>query len=89
MSDKNTEVFGIYPSYASLESGADGLKAAGSSNRDISVLFPESNVPLAVSGRICYQWRQCRQRWRGGQTVASAPDKNRLTMSPTGEIGVL
>jgi hypothetical protein len=42
MSDKNTAVFGIYPSYASVESGVDGLKAAGFSNRDISVLFPES-----------------------------------------------
>ncbi len=42
MSEKNTAVFGIYPSYATLESGVDGLKAAGFSNRDISVLFPES-----------------------------------------------
>jgi hypothetical protein len=42
MSDKNTAVFGIYPSYATVESGVDGLKAAGFSNRDISVLFPES-----------------------------------------------
>ena len=42
MSEKNTAVFGIYPSYANLESGVDGLKAAGFSNRDISVLFPES-----------------------------------------------
>jgi hypothetical protein len=82
-------MFLVFIRYASLESGVDGLKATGSSNRDISVLFRESNAPLAVSGRICYQWRQCRQRWRGGQTVASAPDKNRLTMSPTGEIGVL
>jgi len=39
---KNTAVFGIYPSYANVESGVDGLKAAGFSNRDISVLFPES-----------------------------------------------
>ena len=42
MSDKNTAVFGIYPSYATVESGVDGLKAAGFSNQDISVLFPES-----------------------------------------------
>ena len=41
MSEKNTAVFGIYPSYATVESGVDGLKAAGFSNRDISVLFPE------------------------------------------------
>ena len=27
---KNTAVFGIYPSYANVESGVDGLKAAGS-----------------------------------------------------------
>jgi hypothetical protein len=42
MSGKNTAVFGIYPSYANVESGVDGLKAAGFSNRDISVLFPQS-----------------------------------------------
>src|SRR5580693_3051395 len=42
MSAKNTAVFGIYPSYANVESGVDGLKAAGFNNRDISVLFPES-----------------------------------------------
>jgi hypothetical protein len=40
MSGKNTVVFGIFPSYANVESGVDGLKAAGFSNRDISVLFP-------------------------------------------------
>jgi hypothetical protein len=43
MSEKHTAVFGIYPSYATVESGVDGLKAAGFSNRDISVLFPESS----------------------------------------------
>ena len=42
MSGKKTAVFGIYPSYANVESGVDGLKAAGFSNRDISVLLPES-----------------------------------------------
>jgi hypothetical protein len=42
MSGKNTAVFGIYPNYANVENGVDGLKAAGFSNRDISVLFPES-----------------------------------------------
>ncbi|HXM22139.1 MAG TPA: hypothetical protein VN948_12840 [Terriglobales bacterium] len=42
MSGKNTAVFGIYPSYATVETGVDGLKAAGFSNRDISVLFPQS-----------------------------------------------
>src|ERR1700728_2614507 len=43
MTGKNTAVFGIYPSYANVESGVDGLKAAGFSNRDISVLVPESS----------------------------------------------
>src|SRR6202030_2921453 len=42
MAGKNTAVFGIYANYASVENGVDGLKAAGFSNRDISVLFPES-----------------------------------------------
>jgi hypothetical protein len=42
MSGKNTAVFGIYPSYANVESGVEGLRAAGFSNKDISVLFPES-----------------------------------------------
>lgn len=42
MSGKETAVFGIYPSYANVESGVDGLKAAGFSNSDISVLLPES-----------------------------------------------
>ena len=42
MAGKNTAVFGIYPSYATVEMGVDGLKAAGFSNRDISVLFPQS-----------------------------------------------
>src|ERR1700758_5414434 len=39
---KNTAVFGIYPTYASVESGVDALKAAGFRNTDISVLFPEN-----------------------------------------------
>ncbi|MGA3088367.1 MAG: DUF3341 domain-containing protein [Terriglobales bacterium] len=42
MSEKNTAVFGIYPSYSNVESGVVGLKAAGFSNRDISVLFPQN-----------------------------------------------
>jgi hypothetical protein len=42
MAGKNTSVFGIYTYYANVENGVDGLKAAGFSNRDISVLFPES-----------------------------------------------
>lgn len=42
MSEKNTAVFGIYPSYSAVEIGVNSLKAAGFSNRDISVLFPQS-----------------------------------------------
>ena len=42
MSEKNTAVFGIYPSYTTVEMGVEGLKAAGFSNRDISALLPES-----------------------------------------------
>ena len=38
----NRAVFGIYPSYTTVEMGVGGLKAAGFSNRDISVLLPES-----------------------------------------------
>jgi hypothetical protein len=42
MAGKDKSVFGIYTSYTNVENGVDGLKAAGFSNRDISVLFPES-----------------------------------------------
>ena len=42
MAGKNTAVFGIYPTYASLEAGVDALKAEGFRNTDISVLFPEN-----------------------------------------------
>jgi hypothetical protein len=42
MSEKKTAVFGIYPSYTTVEIGVDGLKAAGFSNRDISALLPQS-----------------------------------------------
>jgi hypothetical protein len=41
MAGKNTAVFGIYPSYASVENGVDALRSAGFRNEDISVLFPE------------------------------------------------
>ncbi len=41
MANKNTSVFGIYPHQASVENGVDALKAAGFSNNDISVLFPQ------------------------------------------------
>jgi hypothetical protein len=40
MAGKNTAVFGIYPHQTSVESGVEALKAAGFSNNDISVLFP-------------------------------------------------
>ena len=42
MAGKNTAVFGIYPTYASVETGVDALKQAGFRNTDISVLFPEN-----------------------------------------------
>src|ERR1017187_7107193 len=42
MAGKNTAVFGIYPTYVSVENGVDALKAAGFRNTDISVLFPEN-----------------------------------------------
>ena len=42
MAGKNTAVFGIYPSYTSVEIGVDALRTAGFSNADISALFPES-----------------------------------------------
>jgi hypothetical protein len=42
MAGKNTAVFGIYPTYASVETGVDALRTAGFRNTDISVLFPEN-----------------------------------------------
>jgi Protein of unknown function (DUF3341) len=42
MAGKNTAVFGIYPTYTSVERGVDALKVAGFRNTDISVLFPEN-----------------------------------------------
>jgi hypothetical protein len=42
MAGKNTAVFGIYPAYASVETGVEALKTAGFRNTDISVLFPEN-----------------------------------------------
>src|ERR1700728_2548448 len=41
MAGKNTAVFGIYPSYVSVENGVDALRSAGFRNEDISALFPE------------------------------------------------
>jgi hypothetical protein len=38
----NTAVFGIYPTYESVEHGVDVLKQAGFRSTDISVLFPEN-----------------------------------------------
>jgi hypothetical protein len=40
MAGKNTAVFGIYPTYSSLEGGVQALKEAGFRNTDISVLYP-------------------------------------------------
>jgi hypothetical protein len=42
MAGKNTAVFGIYPTYNSVESGVEALKTAGFRYTDISVLFPEN-----------------------------------------------
>jgi ActD protein len=42
MAGKNTAVFGIYPTYASVEGAVDALRAAAFRNTDISVLFPEN-----------------------------------------------
>ncbi len=42
MAGKNTAVFGIYPTAASVERAVDELRAAGFRNTDISVLFPEN-----------------------------------------------
>jgi len=42
MSEKNTAVFGIYSSYAHCRKRCRRLKAAGFSNRDISVSFPRA-----------------------------------------------
>ena len=42
MAGKNTAVFGIYPSYASVERAVEELKTAGFRSTDISVLFPEN-----------------------------------------------
>ena len=39
---KNIAVFGIYPSYSSVENAVDALKANDFRNTDISVLFPEN-----------------------------------------------
>lgn len=42
MAGKNTAVFGIYPTYTSVEGAVEALKEAGFRNTDISVLFPEN-----------------------------------------------
>src|SRR5260221_5642714 len=42
MAGKNTAVFGIYPTYASVERAVDALRVAGFRSTDISVLFPEN-----------------------------------------------
>lgn len=42
MAGKNTAVFGIYGTYAGVESGVDSLVSAGFRREDISVLMPEN-----------------------------------------------
>src|SRR6266436_7595799 len=41
MVGKKTAVFGIYPDRSSVDRGVEALKAAGFSNNDVSVLFPD------------------------------------------------
>jgi tetratricopeptide (TPR) repeat protein len=41
MAGKNTAVFGIYPDRSSVDRGVEALRAAGFSNNDVSVLFPD------------------------------------------------
>lgn len=40
---KNTAVFGIYPTRASVETAVTNLRAAGFRNTDISILLPENS----------------------------------------------
>jgi hypothetical protein len=42
MAGKNTAVFGIYPTYESVERAVDTLRTEGFRSTDISVLFPEN-----------------------------------------------
>jgi hypothetical protein len=42
MSDKNTAVFGIYPTHASADAAVDTLRTKGFRATDISVLFPQN-----------------------------------------------
>src|SRR6266850_4251834 len=42
MAGKNTAVFGIYPTYESVERAVDELREAGFRSTDISILFPEN-----------------------------------------------
>lgn len=42
MTGTNRAVFGIYPTYSSVELAVDSLRAANFRNTDISVLFPEN-----------------------------------------------
>src|SRR6266481_709400 len=41
MVGKKTAVFGIYPDRSSVDRGVEALRAAGFSNNDVSVLFPD------------------------------------------------
>ena len=41
MAGKKTAVFGIYADRSSVDRGVEALKAAGFSNNDVSVLFPD------------------------------------------------
>ncbi len=49
MSVKNSAVFGIYPSHASVGHGVDALRTSGFRNSDISVLYPENSEPRELA----------------------------------------
>ena len=45
MLGKNTAVFGIYPTYESLEGAVDALRSSGFRNTDVSFLMARTWVP--------------------------------------------
>src|SRR6516164_3064180 len=42
MAGKNTALYGIYPTYSSIEAAVNELKTAGFRNTDMSILMPEN-----------------------------------------------
>ena len=49
MANKNTAVFGIFPTEAGAERAVDQLIAAGFSNSDISALLPDNETTRAFA----------------------------------------